>query len=54
MNDRQQILLNRRNRLIRLKVKYTNEYFNVQVMAKNISKIEKCDKLIKQLLSGTK
>jgi hypothetical protein len=42
-------LLNRRNKLIKLKVKYTCEYFNVHVMAKNISKIERCDKLIKKL-----
>lgn len=49
MNDKQQILLNRRNRLIKLKIKYANEYFNVHVMAKNISKIERCDRLIKKL-----
>jgi hypothetical protein len=43
------ILLDRRNKLIKLKIKYTCEYFNVHVMSKNISKIERCDKLIKKL-----
>lgn len=43
--------LKRIERLIRIKIKLTNDFFNIHIMAKeNIGKIERCDKLIKELL----
>ena len=53
MNNRKQILTKRRNYLIKLKVLYTTEYFDIFKMKKeNIEKIERCDRLI-QITSQT-
>jgi len=38
-------------RLIRIKVKLTNDFFDINVMADNIDKIERCDRLIKKLIT---
>lgn len=44
------LFTHQRNRLIRLKVKLTREYFDIKTMKeKNIEKIERCDNLIKNL-----
>ena len=38
-------------RLIRIKVKLTNDFFDINVMADNIDKIERCDRLIKKIIT---
>lgn len=39
------------DRLIRIKIKLTNDFFDINVMADNIDKIERCDRLIKKLIN---
>lgn len=39
------------DRLIRIKVKLTNDFFDINIMADNIDKIERCDRLIKKLIN---
>lgn len=39
------------DRLIRIKVKLTNDFFDINIMADNIDKIERCDRLIKKLIT---
>lgn len=39
------------DRLIRIKVKLANDFFDINVMADNIDKIERCDRLIKKLIT---
>jgi hypothetical protein len=39
------------DRLIRIKVKLSNDFFDINVMADNIDKIERCDRLIKNLIN---
>jgi len=39
------------DRLIRIKVKLANDFFDINVMADNIDKIERCDRLIKNLIN---
>lgn len=41
---------NRVNFLIKLKVKYTTEFFDIHLLKReNIKKIERCDRLIKDI-----
>lgn len=45
------LLLHQVNRLIKLKVKLNTEFFSIHSLKKeNIEKIERCDRMIKQLL----
>lgn len=46
-----EISVNQIERLIRIKVKLTIDFFDINVMADNIDKIERCDSLIKKLIT---
>lgn len=47
---RYHVLINRGNRLIKLKVKLMVDFLDIHTMAKeNLNKIERCDRMIKEI-----